>query len=354
MFEHGGRRSLHCTMRLGPVFPGPMRRVITAVSCVLALLGCTALTACSVDASPAPRKVTLGFSAWPGWFPWQVAKEQGLFAKHDIDVELRYFDNYTDSIRALAAGEIDANSQTLNDTLQSVSRGAQLNIVLVNDNSTGNDKIVARDGITSVADLKGKKVAVEEGTVDHYLLLLTLAEAKLTQSDIQLVPMATDVAATAFAAGQVDAVGAFAPFTSTALARPGSRAIATSAEFPGAIPDHLVVTSELARSRPDDVQNLVDTWFDTLEWIKANKEAANEIMARRGKVTVDEYRTYEAGTTIFTRRQNLDAFAPGTTPAHLNHQAGEIVDFLVGGGQMSGRPPTEGLFDNRFVAAVPQ
>ena len=111
----------------------------------------------------------------------------------------------------------------------------------MNDNSTGNDKIIARDGIASIADLRGKRVAVEQGTVDHYLLLLALAEANLTQQDIQLVPLATDAAAAAFAAGQVDAVGAFAPFTSTALARQGSRAIATSAEFPGAIPDHLVV-----------------------------------------------------------------------------------------------------------------
>lgn len=353
MLPHRGRKFRLDAVCHAPIRPRPLARVLVTLGFALALLGCAALTACSVDPGPASRKLTLGFSAWPGWFPWQVAEEQGLFAEHDIDVELRYYDNYTDSIRALADGEIDANSQTLNDTLQSVSRGAQLNIVLVNDNSTGNDKIVARDGITGVADLKGKKVAVEEGTVDHYLLLLALAEAELTQGDIQLIPMATDAAATAFAAGEVDAVGAFAPFTSIALARPGSRAIATSAEFPGAIPDHLVVTSELARSRPDEVQKLVDTWFDTLQWIKANKEAANEIMARRGEVTVDEYRTYEAGTTIFTRRQNLDAFTAGTTPAHLNHQAGEIVDFLVGGGQMSGRPSTEGLFDNRFVAAVP-
>jgi NitT/TauT family transport system substrate-binding protein len=46
--------------------------------------------------------------------------------------------------------------------------------VLVNDNSTGNDQIIARPGINSIADLKGKKVAAEQGTVDHYLLLLAL------------------------------------------------------------------------------------------------------------------------------------------------------------------------------------
>jgi NitT/TauT family transport system substrate-binding protein len=49
-----------------------------------------------------------------------------------------------------------------------VSGGAEQVIVLVNDNSTGNDKIIVRESINAIADLKGKKVAAEEGTVDHY------------------------------------------------------------------------------------------------------------------------------------------------------------------------------------------
>ncbi|MDQ3405103.1 MAG: ABC transporter substrate-binding protein [Actinomycetota bacterium] len=311
-------------------------------------------SACSSDSAKSGTKITLGFSAWPGWIPWQVAQEQGLFAKNGLDVELKYFDSYTDSLNALSTGAIDANSQTLNDTLVSISGGAKQKIVLVNDNSTGNDKIIAAEGITSVADLKGKKVAVEQGTVDHYLLLLALAEAKLTEKDIELVPLPTDAAAAAFAAGQVDAVGAFAPFTSVALERGGSRAIATSAEFPGAIPDHLVFTADFVRDHPQQVQAMVNTWFELLRWIKDNKSAAIDIMAKRGGVTAEEYRTYDAGTTIFTRQQNTDAFTPGTTPAHLNYQAGKVLDFMVNTGLVQERPPLDALFDDTFVKAVPE
>jgi NitT/TauT family transport system substrate-binding protein len=337
-------------------------RLQTAVICAAALIGLATLPACNSatssnagdNAAAQGAKITVGFSAWPGWFPWQVAQEQGLFAKNKVNVELKYFDSYTDSLNALATGAIDANSQTLNDTLASVSGGAKQTIVLVNDNSTGNDKIIAREGITSVADLKGKNVAVEQGTVDHYLLLLALQQANLTEQDIELVPLLTDAAAAAFVAGRVDAVGVFAPFTSTALERPGSHAVATSAEFPGAIPDHLVVTDSMVKDRPQDVQALVNTWFDTLEWIKQNKDAAVEIMAKRGGVTPEEYVTYDAGTTIFTRQQNLDAFTPGTTPAHLNYQANLIIDFILGAGLAKERPPMTGLLDDRFVKAVPE
>jgi NitT/TauT family transport system substrate-binding protein len=297
-------------------------------------------------------KITLGFSAWPGWFPWQVAADQGLFAKNGVDVEVKYFENYTDSLNALATGNIDANSQTLNDTISSVAGGAKETIVLVNDNSTGNDQIIAQKEIASVTDLKGRTVAAEEGTVDHYLLLLALQKAGLGPSDIKFTPLATDAAAAAFVAGRVDAVGVFAPFTTTALERPGSRAIATSKDFPGAIPDHLVVNPSLVKDRPDDVQALVKTWFDTLDWIRANREQAVAIMAERAGVSAADYNTYDAGTSIFTLEQNLEAFTPGSTDAHLDYQARKITDFLLQTKLIDTEPDLDGLLDDQFVKAM--
>ncbi|WP_061292015.1 ABC transporter substrate-binding protein [Herbidospora cretacea] len=311
------------------------------------LLVCTACGAAPAESPAAAPKITLGFSAWPGWFPWQVAQEQGLFEKNGVSVELKYFDSYTDSLNALATGTIDANSQTLNDTLASVAGGAKQSIVLVNDNSTGNDQIIAAPEIKTLADLRGKTVAAEQGTVDHYLLLLALKKAGLTEADVKFTPMLTDAAAAAFVAGQVDAVGAFAPFTSTALERQGSTAVATSADFPGAIPDHLVVTRDLLAKDEKAVQGLVDTWFDTIEWIQANRPAAVDIMAKRGGVTPAEYETYDKGTTIFTLDQNRAAFT-----GELEGQAKLISEFLVSTGLVDAAPPLEGLFEPKFVEAV--
>ncbi len=189
-------------------------------------------------------KVTLGFSAWPGWFPWQVAQEQGLFAKNKVDVELKYFDSYTDSLNALATGAIDANSQTLNDTLRLGQRRRkaddrpgqrQLDGQRPDHRGAGHQQRCRPQG------QEGRRRAGHRGPLPA---AARAAKAGLSEQDIQLVPLPTDAAAAAFVAGQVDAVGAFAPFTTTALARPGSRAVATSTEFPGAIPDHLVVSAD--------------------------------------------------------------------------------------------------------------
>jgi NitT/TauT family transport system substrate-binding protein len=328
-----------------------MKRLLCAAAALFLLAAC-ADTAAPTQSGGEKATVRLGFSAWPGWFPWQVAQEQGLFTKNGVTVDLKYFESYTDSLTALSTGNLDANSQTLNDTLSSVSGGAKQTVVLVNDNSTGNDQIIAKAGINSVADLKGKKVAAEQGTVDHYLLLLALKQAGLTEKDVQFTPLLTDAAAAAFVAGKVDAVGVFAPFTTTALGLAGSKAIATSKDFPGAIPDHLVFTSDFVKAHKAEVQALVQTWFDTVAWIKANPDKAVDIMAKRGGVTATDYKSYDAGTTIFTKQQNLDAFATGSTPANLDYQAQQIVEFLLATGLAEEKPSLDGLLDPSFVQAA--
>ncbi|HEX3621296.1 MAG TPA: ABC transporter substrate-binding protein [Acidimicrobiales bacterium] len=327
--------------------------VVLALAIVAAACGGSSSKSTTASGASSGNAIRLGFSAWPGWFPWQVAEEKGLFAKHGVNVKLTYFESYTDSLNALASGNLDANSQTLNDTVSSVAGGAKETIVLTNDNSTGNDQIIAAPGINSIADLKGKKVGAEQGTVDHYLLLLALKKAGLSPDDIQFQPLETGAAAAAFASGRLDAVGAFAPFTTQALARPGSKALATSADFPGAIPDHLVVNRDLVTSRPGDIQKLIDTWFDTLSYIKANPADAMAIMAKKGGVSVSDYQTYDKGTTIFSLDDNRTAFTPGATTKNLDFEAGEISKFLLGAKLIDKAPDLTGLFEPKFVNAAP-
>lgn len=330
---------------------------------ILFLLGLTLTVSCANPASQiktdtasspvsnAVAQVRLGFSAWPGWFPWAVAQEEGIFRKNNITVDLQWFDGYLESINTLTAGKIDANSQTLNDTISAVAGGADQVVVLVNDNSTGNDKIIVREGINSIADLKGKKIAAEEGTVDHFLLLLGMQKAGLTSKDIEFVPLETGKAAAAFVAGQVDAVGVFAPFTTQALKRSGSKELFSSKDFPGAIPDHLVFTRQFVNDHPDRVQAMVDSWFATIEAIKTNPEPAMRIMAKRAGVSIAEYEQYAAGTKIFTVDENLKAFQAGKDMTSLPFAAEQITKFLNEVGLAKTKPDLSKLFDDRFVKA---
>jgi NitT/TauT family transport system substrate-binding protein len=325
------------------------RSRLLATLMLLGLAG-SSLTACTKPGNEAPVRV--GYSAWPGWIPLKVTEDKGLFKSEGVPVTLQWFDGYLDSINALNAGQLDCNSQTLGDTISSIAGGADLQVVLTNDYSTGNDQIIAAPGIKSVADLKGKRVAAEEGTVDHYLLLLGLKKAGLSANDITFVPLETGAAAAAFVAGKVDAVGVFAPFTTQALKRPGSTTLFSSKDFPGAISDHLVCRKEFVAKNPEKVQKLVNAWFATLKEIKAEPGPSLAIMAARAGVTEPEYKAYDAGTTILTLEQNKQAFKPGDTMQSLPFAAKEIGLFLQEVGLAQTDPPLEGVLQPQFVDGV--
>lgn len=314
--------------------------------------------ACSVGSGPVGSEadglpITIGYSSWAGWWPWAIAAEEQLFADNGVNVEMKWFDGYIESMETFAAGQIDCNSQTLNDTISFLpgENGGEV-VVLVNDNSTGNDQIIVDDSITSVAELRGRTVAVEEGVVDDFLLSLALKDAGLDRSDVVIKGLPTDQAATAFVAGKVDAVGAFPPFTGTAMKRPNARVLVTSAAYPGAIPDLLVCSGNLIRERPEAVQAIVNTWWDLRAWMTANPEKAEEIMARRAGIPTADYEQYKEGTSLFSIEQNIEAFSVGTTMTSMPHAAEIMADFMVDVGFISEKPDMSNLFDDRFIRAA--
>lgn len=313
--------------------------------------GETAEATSTAPAGPTGEPISIGYSAWPGWFPWAIAEEKGYFEEEGLDVELEYFADYTASLDALAAGKLDGNSQTLNDTMASVAAGSDQVIVVVNDNSAGNDAIIVDEGIDSIQDLKGKTVAAEAGVVDHFLLLQGLASEGLTEDDIDFRGVPTDAAAASFAGGEFDAVGVFAPFTVEALKRPGSKVLFDSADFPGTIPDHLVVSREMVESRPGDVQGLVNAWYKAYDFIQSDQDAAYAIMAAKAEVSVDEYAEFAGGTRLFSAEEAMEAFGDRDDATSLQYVADQINPFLVESGLAKEEADTSGLFDPSFTQA---
>jgi NitT/TauT family transport system substrate-binding protein len=337
-----------------------MKRRSMISSSLLFALSLSATAGCKKDPASEPQAVAkiagitkLGFSAWPGWFPWQVAQEKNIFQNNNTKVDLQWFENYADSIKALATGKIDANCQTLADTISAIDGGADLVVVLTNDNSTGNDKIIVSNQIKSILDLKGKKVAAEEGTVDHFMLVQALQKAKMSIKDIQFIPMETSKAADAFVAGQLDAVAVFAPFTTKALKRPGSIELFSSKNFPGSISDHLVFNRKFVEAHPAQVQAMVNSWFATLEYMigGANLKEADQIMAKRAGVSLAEYQDYKDGTKIFTIAENVEAFKNGNDITFLSKSAMEAKKFLFDNKLIKTDVNISKLLDDRFVTA---
>src|SRR5262245_43289828 len=148
-----------------------------------------AATQAAVAPTPAPTgpALKIAYSDWPGWVAWDIAEQKGWFKEEGVNVELKWFE-YSPSMDAFSAGKVDAVAVTNGDALVTGSSGAPSVAIVINDFSNGNDMIVAKAGIKSVADLKGKKIGVEVGLVDHLLLLKALESAKLTEKDVKIVP----------------------------------------------------------------------------------------------------------------------------------------------------------------------
>ncbi|MBW4494719.1 MAG: aliphatic sulfonate ABC transporter substrate-binding protein [Oscillatoria princeps RMCB-10] len=323
---------------------------------LMVAVSCTPSQRPTANTSPAtPHSTTpirLGFSNWPSYLNWQVAQEKEIFADRQVDVDLKFYD-YEKSVQVMAQGQLDANVQTLSDSLTSIANGSQPDqvIVLATDASNGGDAIIVRKGINKIADLKGKTVATQLGAIDHFLLLLGLKKAGLKQTDIQLKNLDPRATVAAFVEGQVDAVGLYLPYTKEALKLPGSKVLFSSKDFPTAIPSHLVVDRKLIEERPQDVQALVNTWFDTLELIRNNPEKSYKIMADYIGVSVEEFKAYEREIKFFSPAENLKAFQPGSGMTSLPYAAQEISNFLLANGIIKKQPDLSQLFDDRFIKA---
>ncbi len=311
--------------------------------------GSSSDTTTGTEADGGGATLRVGYSAWPGWFPLKVAEDAGIFDEVGLDVELEYFTDYLTSLDAMIAGELDINAQTLNDTIAPVAAGADQTAIVIGDNSTGNDQIICDAAITSIEDLAGKTIGAEAGVVDHFLLLQGLESVGLTEDDVDFRSILTADAAAAFAEGEFDCVGVFAPFTDTAMEREGAHVVFDSNDFPGTIPDLFVSTNEFVDEHPDEVALFVEAWYRTLNYIEDNPDAAIEIMAELAGSSVEEYEAYAGGTTLFSVDDAVAAFQDGDDTASIRYTAELINPFLVASGLTEEEADLSAIFRPEFT-----
>lgn len=266
---------------------------------IILLLAVVLLVGCKEEKKP----LRIGYSDWPGWVAWQIAIDKGWFKEEGVNVKFSWFE-YGASMDAFASGQLDAVTMANTDALITGASGGANKMILVSDYSNGNDMIVGVSGINSVEELKGKKVGVEVGCVEHLLLLKALESAGLKQSDITLVNVPTHQTAQTLASGQVSAIGAWQPNSGEALkAVPGSKPIYTSANAPGLIYDCLSVSPASLQNRRSDWKKVIKVWYRIIAYLQNpdNTQEALKIMASRSGVSPEEYAGFLNGVHFLTK-----------------------------------------------------
>ena len=291
------------------------------------------------SAAPAPAAVPtptgptlkIAYSDWPGWVAWEVAIQKGWFKEAGVNVEFKWFD-YVPSMDAFTANKVDAVAVTNGDALVTGNGGGKSVCILANDYSDGNDMIVAKPGIKSMTDLKGKKIGVEVGFVDHLLLLNALKANKMTEKDVKIVNVKTDDTPNALKSGTVDAIGAWQPNSGAALKElPGSTPIYTSADVKGLIYDHLCVSPRSLSENRAEWLKVVKVWFRVADFIAdpANLDEAAKIMSARVGLTPDVYKGLMKGTHLLNAAENIKHYAKGEGFESIYGSSKIVDDFNV-------------------------
>ncbi len=285
------------------------KRVVVGVKAVAVAAALTAGSSASWAAQP----LKIGYSDWPGWVAWQVAIDKGWFKQAGVDVKFEWFD-YSASMEAFAAGKIDGVTMTNGDALVTGAGGGRNVMIMLTDYSNGNDMIIGKPGIKSLKDLKGKKVAVESGLVEHLLLLNGLKKAGLKESDVTLVNAKTNEMPQVLASGDVAAVGAWQPIAGQAIkGLPGSRPIYSSSDEPGLIYDVLAVSPTSLAGRKAEWQKVVGVWDKVVSYIEDPKTQpdALKIMAARVGIAPEAYAKFLKGTKLLSLKDGKAIMTKG-------------------------------------------
>ena len=175
----------------------------------------TAPTSGVPDSLVQDHPLRVGVVTWGGYAGgeyfnegFEASDKSRYFKQFGIKVEFKLIDDFNNSREAWKSDNVDVLWITADSFPTEVDalKAFEPKIIFQADWSRGGDAIVVRRGISSVADLKGKTVAVAEGTPSNTFLLWLLEAGDMAYTDVNLVKVSSAIdAAAAFKSGKVDA-----------------------------------------------------------------------------------------------------------------------------------------------------
>jgi len=194
--------------------------------------------------------VTLNIGDQAGSGSEALLTAAGLINKLPFKAHWADFTSGPPMLQAMAAGSIDVGGVGDAPPVFAAASGGQIAVVsaLQTDIDSAAILVPKNSPITSVAQLKGKKIAVAQGSSANYQLLAALTKAGLTMKEVTPDYLQPADAEAAFASGHVDAWAIWTPYIELAEAQDHARIIANNAGLP--LTYSFEVASRAALSNP--------------------------------------------------------------------------------------------------------
>jgi len=271
----------------------------------------------------------IGVNAWPPFELLYLARSRGYFDAEKVDVDLVDFSSYTSILRSYHQGNIDGFLATLNevqiaDNFQDVPA-----VILVVDYSFGGDALVVRDGITDLKGLRGKRIAFEESALGSYELERLLQIGGLRPDEIVAVSRLPEESERDFRKGTVHGVITYEPGLGRLLRQPGARVLFSSRDIPGEIVDVMAMRRSVLDHRADEVRRAVRAWFRAVDDMTERPQDAAAEMAKRQRVTVEEFLRGLRGARIPDLAENRALLGGAGSQGRLHGTADRLAEFLV-------------------------
>jgi sulfonate transport system substrate-binding protein len=227
----------------------------------------------------------------------ELAKITGAFDDAAYKVKFARFDYGPPLVQAAASGDIDLGSVGDVPPITGAAKQFGFKIIAVQRGAdatkAAENIIVAKDSpIQTLADLKGKRIAVPQGSSAHGLALLALKSAGLTPKDVQLVYLSPAAGGTAFNTGKVDAWSIWNPQSALAV-KDGARIIAKGLP-PIDQANNYYVASEKSLNDPSRRAALADLLTRVareFNWAQQHPDEYAKAIAKETGVSLEDART---------------------------------------------------------------
>jgi NitT/TauT family transport system substrate-binding protein len=241
------------------------------------------------------RPIKVAIVTWGGYAGGIVANngfapnKDCVFSKDfGVQVELLVIDDFEKSRDAFRAGGDKGGVDIMWSTVDAYSLeygGLQKlapKAILQYDWSRGGDAIAVDASIKSVADLRGKKVAVAEATPSHHFALYVLTQGGLTNKDVNWVFTSSAIeAANVFKAGKVDAAVSWSPDVYVAAReREGGHILASTKEASNLIADIFVARGDFLDKHPEDARRFSAGWLKGVDLANQNPDKAALLLSK--------------------------------------------------------------------------
>ncbi len=191
-----------------------------------------------------------------------------------------------------------------------------------------------KSGIRTLADLKGKRIAVTKGSYAHHLLYLLLQEAKLNTNDINLIHLAPADLVNAFNHGDVDAAVTWEPFLSRIEGNGIRIADGTGIKQGLCV---IFARNQFATANPQLVASVLRAYQRGYEYLKAHPQESAQLVAIETKLPPDQ---------IVSLYGKLD-FSPAIRPGNVQ-ELKRTEQFLFTTGLSRSRVNIDAFVDTRY------